>query len=414
VKVLYLSNGLTHYYNRVLSRLGREPNVDLIVAIPAAASAGIGEGVHQTRDGADFPIVELPEIRRFRRFTTFQGLAGLLRRLRPDVVIVLERYLHAFLLDLPVVLAMRQTKARLILKSIPFQIPPYQEAVRAIRESPAGFGFLPGAVNRLLLACGATRALRKVILDVQRTAFRLPEAHVNYIEAHELWASYGIERRKIFVTRNSPDTDLLFSIRDSLSSAPPLLPPNPRRLLHVGRLVAWKRVDLLIAAFARLRQRFPDAELVVVGYGPKEAALKRLAGELGLGAAVTFAGGVYDPRLLAQYYLASGLYVLAGMGGLSINEAMCFGLPVLCSVCDGTEKFLVREGVNGRYFADGDADDLTAKLRWFFEHPEEQRAMGLTSAEIIRNEVNLNTVIRGYREALDYVCRNEPGACRVR
>ena len=403
MKVLYISNGLTHYYNRVLSRLNREPGVTLTVVIPSGRGAHIGAGVYQTREGADFPVLELPEIRRFERFASFAGLAGVLRRERPEAVIVLENYLHAFLLDLPVVLAMKQLKTRLILKSIPFQIPPYQEAVRAIRESAAEFGFLPAAVNRLLLALGVTKLVRRAILDVQQVAFRLPDAHVNYIEAYDLWAGYGIERRKIFVTRNSPDTDLLFSVKEALSNTPPLLPPNPKRLLHVGRLVAWKRVDLLIHALSRLRQSFPDAELIVVGTGPEEATLKELAAELHLGAAVSFAGGVYDPRDLGRHFLASGLYVLAGMGGLSINEAMCFGLPVLCSVCDGTEKFLVREGVNGRYFAEGDLEDLIAKIGWFFEHPVRAREMGRAAVEIIRNEVNIHTVIRGYREALDYV-----------
>jgi glycosyltransferase involved in cell wall biosynthesis len=69
---------------------------------------------------------------------------------------------------------------------------------------------------------------------------------------------------------------------------------------------------------------------------------------------------------------------------------------------------LVREGVNGRYFADGDLDDLTAKLSWFLEHPERAREMGRASVDIIRNEVNIHTVIRGYREALDAVCRDAP------
>jgi glycosyltransferase involved in cell wall biosynthesis len=112
---------------------------------------------------------------------------------------------------------------------------------------------------------------------------------------------------------------------------------------------------------------------------------------------------VYDPRLLGQYYLASSLYVLAGMGGLSINEAMCFGLPILCSVCDGTEKILVREDVNGRYFRDGDEDDLFEKMLWFVEHLDRLQEMGRKSTEVIRNEVNIRTVLDGYMQAFRYV-----------
>jgi glycosyltransferase involved in cell wall biosynthesis len=227
------------------------------------------------------------------------------------------------------------------------------------------------------------------------------------VEAYEYWESYGITREKIFITRNSPDTDMLFATREKIEAEPRILPHNPYRLLHVGRLVEWKRVDMLMRAFARVRERFPDAELLIIGSGPEEAKLKKLAGELRLGASVCFLGGVYDQELLGRYCLASSLYVLAGMGGLSINEAMCFGLPILCSVCDGTEKVLVHDGVNGRYFKDGEEDDLVDKVTWFFGHPNELKQMGNHSEEIIRNGVNIRTVINRYVDALRYVVQQK-------
>jgi glycosyltransferase involved in cell wall biosynthesis len=195
---------------------------------------------------------------------------------------------------------------------------------------------------------------------------------------------------------------MLFATRGKIEAEPRILPHNPHRLLHVGRLVEWKRVDMLMRAFARVRVRFPDSELLIIGSGPEEEKLKKMADELQLGASVTFLGGVYDQELLGQYYLAASLYVLAGMGGLSINEAMCFGLPILCSICDGTEKVLVREGVNGRYFRDGDEDDLFEKIVYFFDHPEKTQLMGHESEEIIRNEVNIQTVLEGYLRALHF------------
>ena len=231
----------------------------------------------------------------------------------------------------------------------------------------------------------------------------LPDAHVNYVEAYDYFESYGIARKKIFITRNSPDTDMLLAVRKEIEAEQPILPINKHRLLHVGRLVQWKRVDLLLRAFSVIKVRFPMAELLVIGSGPEEERLKSLVYDLQLDAAVSFVGGVYEPRLLGQYYLASSLYVLAGMGGLSINEAMCFGLPILCSVCDGTEKVLVREGVNGRYFRDGDEKDLVDKITWFFEHPVHSEQMGNVSEEIIQHEVNIHTVIKGYLDALQFV-----------
>ena len=58
-------------------------------------------------------------------------------------------------------------------------------------------------------------------------------------------------------------------------------------------------------------------------------------------------------KRLAKCFMKAQVYVLAGMGGLSINEAMCYSLPIVCSVCDGTEKHLVYENKNGHFFRDG-------------------------------------------------------------
>ena len=62
-------------------------------------------------------------------------------------------------------------------------------------------------------------------------------------------------------------------------------------------------------------------------------------------------------------------------------------------------------GVNGRYFNDNDEDDLSEKIKWFFHNPERSKEMGQTSEEIIRNEININTVIKEYEKALDYCAK---------
>ena len=402
MKVLFIGNGLTHYYNLVLSRLNREPGVDLVVVAPAKAGTTIGDGVYQTRDGINFRIIELKEVRKFRFYTSFNELARVLRQERPDVVILMEEYLHAFLLEVPVVVAMRSIRAGLILKTIPFRYSTYQESIRDIAESNVGFASLGLFLNSLFLKVGLIRLVKRCMLAIRKRALKLPDAHVNYVEAYGFWESYGVSRDKIFITRNSPDTDMLFATRARIESEARILPYDPYRLLHVGRLVEWKRVDMLLRAFARLKERFPDSELLIIGSGPEEEKLKKLASELQLAPSVSFLGGVYEQELLGQYLLSSALYVLAGMGGLSINDAMCFGLPILCSVGDGTEKVLVREGVNGRYFRDGDEDDLFEKIAWFFDHPEQALEMGRKSEEIIRSEVNIHTVISGYMDAIHY------------
>ncbi len=402
MKIIFLFSGLTHYYNLVLSRINNEPDIELSVIIPTEASNHIGAGVNQTRDGVNFKVIELKE-RNLKLFNNFSGLSDTLLVEAPDVVVTIEIYLQAFLFDSRLKQTMKKLGAGLILKTIPFRLPLFQDACLDIEKNPQSYASLPSSVNSILNLTGIIRHIKKMQLNVRRRAMKLPDAHVNYIEAYDLLASYGIDKENIFITRNSPDTDLLFSVKKLLKDTPPILPPNPFRLLHIGRLVAWKRVDMLLYAFASLRNTYADAELIIIGVGPQEKELKSLAETLNLGTSVIFTGGVYDAKVLGQYIMACSLYVLAGMGGLSINDAMSFGLPILCSVCDGTEKILVREGYNGRYFKEGSRQDLLEKIKWFFDHPAEMAKMGRNSEEIIRKEVNIHTVVKGYIDAFNYV-----------
>jgi glycosyltransferase involved in cell wall biosynthesis len=88
--------------------------------------------------------------------------------------------------------------------------------------------------------------------------------------------------------------------------------------------------------------------------------------------------------------------VLAGMGGLSINDAMCYELPVICSVCDGTEKDLVEDGKNGYFFREDDADDLAAKIIMLLSNNDKRKQMRKESLRIIREKININTVAENY------------------
>ena len=92
----------------------------------------------------------------------------------------------------------------------------------------------------------------------------------------------------------------------------------------------------------------------------------------------------------------SSVYVLAGMGGLSINDAMCFSLPIICSVCDGTERDLVVDGVNGYFFEENDVNSLVEKINLILSDPSKAVEMGRKSLQIIKENVNLNTFTNMY------------------
>ena len=161
----------------------------------------------------------------------------------------------------------------------------------------------------------------------------------------------------------------------------------------------WKRVDLIIEALKNLEGKYPEIELIVIGYGPAETELKAQTQLLGLESKVKFIGGIYETVELGRYLHSSSIYVLAGMGGLSINDAMCFEKPVICSMADGTEKRLVREGKNGYYFENGNAESLTEVLDLLLSDPAKVKKFSKESLRIIQQEINIHTVLDEYMRA---------------
>jgi 1,2-diacylglycerol 3-alpha-glucosyltransferase len=125
------------------------------------------------------------------------------------------------------------------------------------------------------------------------------------------------------------------------------LPAGPI-CLYVGRLDREKNLDFLLDAFGRIGARHPTTELVLVGRGTREAALRQRAGRLGARGRVRFVGGVAPDRV-ARYYQAADLFLFTSTTetqGLAVLEAMAVGLPVVAVRASGVEDAMV-DGVTG-------------------------------------------------------------------
>lgn len=129
-------------------------------------------------------------------------------------------------------------------------------------------------------------------------------------------------------------------------------------LLYVGRLVNFKHADELIKALSKV----PGTGLVVVGGGPERENLEKLAGELGLGSRVFFAGMVPDSEL-QDYYAACDAWATASRHEgfcVPVIEAMAAGKP-----CIVPELAAMPEtaGEAGLTYPPGDVDSLAKKIR---------------------------------------------------
>jgi glycosyltransferase involved in cell wall biosynthesis len=199
----------------------------------------------------------------------------------------------------------------------------------------------------------------------------------------------------------------VFVAPNAVTPAPPPLPDRPplagrpARILFVGRLQARKRIDLLLRACAAMQ---PSPELVIVGEGPARVDLERLAAQVYPPARFT---GAQHGQALDALFDQADLFVLPGTGGLAVQQAMAHGLPVIVVEGDGTQSDLVRTA-NGWLVPEGDLGALTGALRQALASPERLRAMGRESHRIVAEEINLDSMVRAFVEALNTV-RGEEG-----
>lgn len=160
----------------------------------------------------------------------------------------------------------------------------------------------------------------------------------------------------------------------------------------VARLVPYKRIDLLLEAFARL----PHCKLVVIGGGPDLSKLRRKAPPN-----VALTGSLSGPDL--RHHLACAkAFVYAGEEdfGISMVEAQACGTPVLAFARGGAAEIVV-DGQTGLLFHQQTPDAIVATISEF------ERDWQFDPARIRRNALrfSVNRFRDGFRRATDDMIR---------
>jgi len=158
------------------------------------------------------------------------------------------------------------------------------------------------------------------------------------------------------------------------------------KILYVGSLIPRKAVDVLIAAHGILQHRGYPVACAIVGSGPAEAALRRLAKEGGVDEPM-FAGP--SPHMLIPHWLkAADVLVLPSRSegrGMVLVEAMALGVPVVASDIPGPNE-LIRSGENGFLFPFGDSAALADCLAWLIDNEQLRLEMGRAGHTLMQSE----------------------------
>jgi glycosyltransferase involved in cell wall biosynthesis len=134
-----------------------------------------------------------------------------------------------------------------------------------------------------------------------------------------------------------------------------------------------------------VQDRWPDAELTLVGSGPEERRLRALAAELRL-ERVTFAGRV-NPDDIAHAYAAHDIYLQTpNIDNMptSIIEAYASGLPVVSTEAGGVPAILTH-GVHGLLAPLNDHEALAARVLQLLGYPHQAGQMARAAREVSRS-----------------------------
>ena len=136
--------------------------------------------------------------------------------------------------------------------------------------------------------------------------------------------------------------------------------------------------------------------LVVVGDGPTRDGLQALAQQVYPSAEFP---GERTGADLEPYFASADLFVLPGTGGLAVQQAMAHGLPVIAAEGDGTLDALIHPA-NGWRVPPADLSALAEALHTALADIPRLRRMGAESYRIVAEEVNLETMVEAFLQAL--------------
>ncbi len=179
---------------------------------------------------------------------------------------------------------------------------------------------------------------------------------------------------------------------------------NPYAMIQVGNLIASKRVDVTIQALARLREKWPDMVLTVIGEGPLRQQLEELSVQLGVADAVRFLGQIPNAEVFERL-CESTYFVMASKPegfGIVYLEAMAAQCVTVGTENEGIAD-LIEHGKNGFLVPADDPQRIAALIDDCLHNSESAREIainGRKSAEGLTWDANAEKYVKLFRQLI--------------
>jgi glycosyltransferase involved in cell wall biosynthesis len=305
-----------------------------------------------------------------REFTQWAGAAGLIRRQRPEVILL--------------------TASPAFLGS--WSLP---RLARRIGAAVIGWSKVNNRAGH------STRLQR----SLKRRYFRRFDLFIGYGQSsRDELIDLGYPPEQIRIAQNTIDTRRIFAEHDLIAARGQELRrlagvSGKRVVLCIGRMVPQKRHADLISAWLDVRDVDPDLVLVFVGQGELFEGLRAAAAEADP-QRILFTGAVPEGDDYA-WIATADVVVLPGAVGLALNQAMAFAKPVVIADEPGADAELLEHGRTGWRYPRGDLQALAATLRQVLGEPSAAKQMG----EAARQAISRRATIEQMVEVIDATIR---------
>jgi glycogen(starch) synthase len=159
--------------------------------------------------------------------------------------------------------------------------------------------------------------------------------------------------------------------------APEPLPYDPPRIACLGRLSPEKGMDVALAAFVSVLDRFPEARLIIGGDGALKAELEKQAADLGIASSVDFIGWV-PPEGVPALINTSTMVLMPSRQeslGLVALEAASMARPIVATRVGGLPE-VVKHQETGLLVEKENYRELAESIVFLLENREVAVRMG--------------------------------------
>ncbi len=225
---------------------------------------------------------------------------------------------------------------------------------------------------------------------VRDIAYSLAKGAVFQTEGAQSYFSKSIIKKSTIII-NPLNTDAICE---------PYVGMRDKRIVNVGRLTSQKNQKLLLTAFSKICNDFPDWILEIYGDGEDRELLEKYSNELSINGRVVFCG---NQKNVINLIKTAGLFAFSSdFEGLpnALAEAMAIGLPCVSTDCTpGGARMFIKDGENGFLVPIKDADALASAMKKVMENKELSNKFS-NNAIKIRDMASTENVVDRWEEYL--------------